>query len=79
MQANGVDEPTVLVVDDGPGVADTSARRLEDEYRVGVTYSGEDALDYLRAFPVDVVVLERRAADYRASDDGVVGSSAAHE
>lgn len=63
METNGARKPTVLVVDDERDVADTYARCLEDEYRVDVAYGGEAALDYLREFPVDVVLLDRRMAD----------------
>lgn len=63
MQTNGAVEPAVLVVDDEREVADTCALALEDEYRVDVVYGGEAALDYLREFPVDVVLLDRRMPD----------------
>lgn len=63
MQANRPTKPTVLVVDDEREVADTYALALEDEYRVDVAYGGEAALDYLREFPVDVVLLDRRMPD----------------
>ena len=63
MQTNGVTKPTVLVVDDEREVADTYALALEDEYRVDVAYNGEAALDYVREFPVDVVVLDRGMPD----------------
>lgn len=63
MQANRTAKPTVLVVDDERAAADTHARWLGDEYLIDVAYGGMAALDYLREFPVDVVVLPRRLAD----------------
>jgi len=51
--------PTVLVVDDNRGIADTYAAFLADEYAVETVYGGEAALDALGP-GVEVVLLDRR-------------------
>ena len=51
-----------LVVDDEPGLADSYAAFLEEEYEVRTAYSGEQALSKLDA-DVDVVLLDRRMPD----------------
>ena len=51
-----------LVVDDEPGVADSYAAFLEEEYEVRTAYSGEQALSKLDA-DVDVVLLDRNMPD----------------
>lgn len=56
------DVPTVLVVDDDRGLADTYAVWLETDYDVRVAYGGEAALDQA-SDDVDVVVLDRRMPD----------------
>jgi len=68
MQANEPTKPTVLVVDDERGVADTHALRLEDEYRVDVVHGGAAALDYLHEFSVDVVLLDEQLPDCSAEE-----------
>lgn len=68
MQTNGVTKPTVLVVDDEREMADTYALALEGEYGVDVAYSGEAALDYLREFSVDVVLLDEQLPDHSGAE-----------
>ena len=52
-------KPTILVVDDEPGVRTTVREVLEDErYRVLVAEDGQTALDLLDVDPVDLVVLD---------------------
>jgi DNA-binding response OmpR family regulator len=52
------DRPTVLVVEDEPGLAELYASHLE-EYRVHTALSGAEALDVLDEH-VDVVLLDRK-------------------
>ncbi|MFB6292703.1 MAG: response regulator [Halonotius sp.] len=59
MSAHPPDEPTVLVVDDEPDVAELYAYRLRKEYTVRQATSGEAALDALDE-TIDVVLLDRR-------------------
>lgn len=54
--------PTVLVVDDDRGLADTYAVWLESDYDVRVAYGGEPALKQATD-DVDVIVLDRRMPD----------------
>ena len=51
--------PTVLVVDDDPGLADLYTAVLERTYTVRTAYDGQEAIDEL-SNEVDVVVLDRR-------------------
>ncbi len=52
-------KPTILVVDDEPGIRTTVREVLEDErYRVLVAEDGQAALDALELDPVDLVVLD---------------------
>ncbi len=55
-------QPTVLVVDDEPDVADTYALFLRDDYETRTAYGGEEALDLVDE-GTDVVVLDRRMTD----------------
>ncbi|WP_135822004.1 response regulator [Halostella litorea] len=52
-------EPTVLVVDDEPEVADAYGMRLELEYEVETAYGGSEALETVDE-SVDVLLLDRR-------------------
>jgi len=52
-------EPTVLVVDDEPEVADAYGMRLELEYEVETAYGGAEALETVDE-TVDVLLLDRR-------------------
>lgn len=54
----GVDEATVLVVDDEESVADMYVSILEEDYDVRVAYGGEEALEKVDD-DVDVVLLDR--------------------
>jgi DNA-binding response OmpR family regulator len=53
------DEPTVLVVEDEPDLAELYASHLADRYRVRTALSGAEALDLLDE-DVDVVLLDRK-------------------
>jgi DNA-binding response OmpR family regulator len=55
-------QPTVLVVDDEPDVADTYALYLQEGYETVTAYGGEEALDRVDE-SVDVVLLDRRMPD----------------
>lgn len=52
-------QPTVLVVDDEPDLADLYATWLASEYEVRTAYSGDSALDKLDD-TIDYVLLDRR-------------------
>ncbi len=52
--------PTVLVVDDDPGLRESFRLILEDEYEVLDAASGPQALDSLRRAAVDLVLLDVR-------------------
>jgi DNA-binding NtrC family response regulator len=52
--------PTVLVVDDDPGLRESYRLILEDEYEVVDATSGQEALDVVRASQIDVVLLDIR-------------------
>ena len=56
---NASSAPKVLIVDDERNLADLHARWLEDVYRVGVAYHGDEAIDALD-HSVEVVLLDRR-------------------
>ena len=56
------DQPTILVVDDEPSVADIYVRWLEADYSVRVAYGGAEALRKLDD-QVDVILLDRRMPD----------------
>lgn len=64
------EDPTVLIVDDEQGVADTYADALDGSYRVVTEYSGEEALEAIDA-TVDIVMLDRRMPGM--SGDEVLG------
>lgn len=55
-------EPTILIVDDEPDIADTYTVWLSDDYDVRTAYSGHDAIAQLDD-EVDVVLLDRRMPD----------------
>ena len=52
--------PTVLVVDDDPGMRESFRLILEDEFEVLDTADGPEALELLRATQVDLVLLDVR-------------------
>jgi DNA-binding response OmpR family regulator len=52
-------DPTVLVVDDEPDVADAYAAQLRERYTVHTAYSGQEALETIGE-EIDVVLLDRR-------------------
>lgn len=52
-------DPTVLVAEDEPALADLYTAWLEGDYRVRTAYNGSQALDAIDA-DVDVVLLDRR-------------------
>jgi DNA-binding response OmpR family regulator len=60
-------DSTVLVVEDEPGLADTYAEGLSEEYDVRTAYSGSEALDYLDD-DVAVCLLDRRLPDSSADE-----------
>jgi two-component system response regulator AtoC len=57
--ARGI-RPTILVVDDDPGVRDSFRLILEDEYEVLDVPDGMQALELLRSCQVDLVLLDVR-------------------
>jgi two-component system response regulator AtoC len=57
--ARGI-RPTILVVDDDPGVRDSFRFLLEDEYEVLDVPDGMQALEILRSCQVDLVLLDVR-------------------
>src|SRR2546430_11572756 len=72
--------PVVLVVDDGHGVRECFRLILEDRYEVLEAADGRQALERLRASPVDLVLLDIRLPEMdgievleriKAVDDGV--------
>src|SRR6266550_8357877 len=72
--------PVVLVVDDDHGVRESFRLILEDRYEVLEAADGRQALDRLRASPVDLVLLDIRLPEMdgievlermKAIDDGV--------
>jgi DNA-binding response OmpR family regulator len=56
-------DPTVLVVEDEPRVAEAYAVWLREDYRVRIANGGEEALEILAEVPVDVVLLDRHMPD----------------
>ena len=52
--------PTVLVVDDDPGLRESFRLILEDDYEVVDATTGQNALEVVRAAQVDVVLLDIR-------------------
>jgi DNA-binding response OmpR family regulator len=52
-------EPTVLIVDDEPDVADAQALKIRAKYDTRVAYGGQEALDAMD-HDVDAVLLDRR-------------------
>src|SRR5207247_5520523 len=72
--------PVVLVVDDDHGVRESFRLILEDRYEVLEAADGRQALERLRASPVDLVLLDIRLPEMdgievlermKAVDDGV--------
>ena len=51
--------PKVLIVDDEREVADAYALRLKGLSDVDTVYDGENALEYIEAKPVDILLLDR--------------------
>ncbi|MBD3840710.1 MAG: hybrid sensor histidine kinase/response regulator [Campylobacterales bacterium] len=51
-------KPLILVVDDEPIYVDFIVNALHDTYLVKVAYDGKSALDILKAFPVDLILLD---------------------
>jgi response regulator RpfG family c-di-GMP phosphodiesterase len=51
--------PKVLVVDDEREVADAYALRLKGLSDVETVYNGENALEYIEAEPIDILLLDR--------------------
>ncbi|MFQ5829030.1 MAG: sigma-54-dependent transcriptional regulator [Candidatus Methylomirabilia bacterium] len=52
--------PVILVVDDDPGLRDSFRLILEDEYEVLDVPDGAQALEVIRSYPVDLVLLDIR-------------------
>src|SRR5262245_13392978 len=52
--------PVILVVDDDPGVRESFRLILEDHYDVVDVHDGSRALEVVRTFPVDFVLLDIR-------------------
>jgi len=62
-------EPTVLLVDDEPGVPAGIARLLRREpWRILVAHSGHDALEILAREQVDVIVTDEQMPGMRGSE-----------
>ena len=61
------DEPTVLVVEDEPQLADLYAEYIDDSYTVLTAYSGEAAIEQLDE-DIDVVLLDRRMPVYSGNE-----------
>ena len=58
-------EPTILLVDDDPGIVKTLQRYLQHEgYVVIVAYNGKDALTIVREQAPDCIVLDVMLPDY---------------
>jgi DNA-binding response OmpR family regulator len=56
--------PTVLVVEDDPGIAEVLQLALElDGYRVALAQCGEEALAFAQAEPPDLITLDLRLPD----------------
>jgi DNA-binding response OmpR family regulator len=61
------DEPTILVVDDEPDVADAYAAQLREQYTVRTAYSGQAALESIEE-AVTIVLLDRRMPGLSGDD-----------
>lgn len=61
------DAPTVLVVDDEPGVADLYAAWLKEHYPTRTAYGGAEALEAIDE-SVGVVLLDRRMPDHAGDE-----------
>jgi DNA-binding NtrC family response regulator len=55
-------KPTILFVDDEPGLADLYEAWLADEYDTKTAYSGQEALELIDE-TIDIVFLDRRMPD----------------
>jgi DNA-binding NtrC family response regulator len=55
-------KPTILFVDDEPGLADLYEAWLADEYDTETAYSGQEALELIDE-TIDIVFLDRRMPD----------------
>ncbi len=55
--------PVVLVVDDDPGIRESFRLILEDDYDVVAVPDGREALETLRSYQVDLVLLDIRLPD----------------
>jgi DNA-binding NtrC family response regulator len=60
--------PTVLVVDDDPGLRESFRLILEDDYEVVDVTTGQHALEVVRAAQVDVVLLDIRLPELDGID-----------
>jgi DNA-binding response OmpR family regulator len=60
-------DPTVVVVDDEPDVADAYAAQLEQEFDIITAYGGEEALEAIDE-TVEVVLLDRRMPELSGDD-----------
>ncbi|MFC0623401.1 response regulator transcription factor [Kribbella deserti] len=59
LPTSGGNKPTVLVVEDDPGVAEALALALRSKFEVlGIAYSGEEALRMVRENPPDVITMD---------------------
>jgi len=56
------EQPTVLVIDDEPDLADLYAAWLTDEYEVRTAYGGDEALDAMDE-DIDVALIDRLMPD----------------
>lgn len=67
MGDESTDNPTVLLADDEPALAEGHAAQLPDDYEVRTAYDGQEALDALDE-DVDVAVLDRRMPKLTGDD-----------
>ncbi len=63
LEPNGGIRPVILVVDDDPGIRESFRLILEDSYDVLCVPDGGQALETLRSYQVDLVLLDIRLPD----------------
>lgn len=57
-QKNEGRKKRILVIDDDPATLDIMKSYLEGDYAVGIVKSGKYALDYIREYPTDMILLD---------------------
>jgi DNA-binding response OmpR family regulator len=63
-----VSGPTVLIVEDEPLVLDVLREALEPEYRVHCARTAGEGFAYLRAFHIDIALVDRILPDGHGED-----------